>query len=89
MIISNINRVSGYIVNNLTLTTSEAQSATWGKTMRHNNINCGAVADPTARAYSCFYRHKASDISLTFEVSARGSFALLRSLSVPYTGDTT
>ena len=39
MIISNITRVCGYIVNNLTLTTSEAQSATWGKTMRHNNIN--------------------------------------------------
>ena len=33
----------------LTLTTSEAQSATWGKPMNPRGINRGAVAYPAAR----------------------------------------
>ena len=43
--ISNINRASGYIVNNLMLTASEAMPATWGKLMKPIAINRGAVAD--------------------------------------------
>ena len=45
LIISNINRASGYIVNNLMLTASEAMPATWGKLMKPIAINRGAVAD--------------------------------------------
>ena len=44
-IISNINRASGYIVNNLMLTASEAMPATWGKLMKPIAVNRGAVAD--------------------------------------------
>ena len=39
LIISNINRASGYIVNNLMLTASEAMPATWGKLMKPIAIN--------------------------------------------------
>ena len=45
LIISNINRASGYIVNNLMLTASEAMPATWGKLMKPIAVNRGAVAD--------------------------------------------
>ena len=49
LIISFINRVSGYIIYNLTLTASEAMPATWGNTTQHNNINRGAVADSASK----------------------------------------
>ena len=39
------NRASGCNINNLTLTTSVAKSATWGKPMNPRGINRGAVAD--------------------------------------------
>ena len=43
------NRASGCNINNLTLTTSEAKSATWGKPMNPRGINRGAVAHLAAR----------------------------------------
>ena len=39
------NRASGCNINNLTLTTSVAKSATWGKQMNPKDNNRGAVAD--------------------------------------------
>ena len=39
------NRASGCNINNLTLTTSVAKSATWGPVKHPNNYNRGAVAD--------------------------------------------
>ena len=39
------NRASGCNINNLTLTTSVAKSATWGKPMNPRGINRGAVAE--------------------------------------------
>ena len=48
------NRVSGYIVNNLMLTASEAEPATWGKPMKPIAINRGAVADSAVEDNSRF-----------------------------------
>ena len=45
------NRASGCNINNLTLTTSVAKSATWGKPMNPRGINRGAVAHPAAKNY--------------------------------------
>ena len=54
LIISNINRASGYSLCNLMLTASEAEPATWGKPIKPIAINRGAVADSAVEDNSRF-----------------------------------